>query len=685
MSAVSPLLAQSDAPRILPAPRELHATATEPIGAAYVTVPGKKPEDEFAAEQLRSSFKLRGIPQRANNAVRITLLRADAAEAKRLLADNGLHLDGPMQAEGYVIVADKRGIAVIGDTAAGVFYGVQTLKQMVEGSGANAKVWLGTVRDWPAMKYRGIDDDLSRGPLPTLAFQKHQLEVFSAYKVNVYSPYFENTVQYPGNPLPALPGGAMSPEDVKELVAYAQQLHITIVPEQEAFGHLHHVLEYDKYAEVAETPNGNVLAPGQPGTLPLITNWFTQLAAEFPGPFLHVGADETFDLGTGRTKEDVDKRGLGTVYADFLAQIHQQLEPLHRRLLFWGDVAWSDEAAVQRIPKDMIAVPWVYWHEDNYDKNILPFKKTGIETWVATGDANWSMQYPLGENAMDNIAGFTESGQRLGSTGELVTVWNDDGEGLFNQDWFGVLFGAVAAWQPQSPATAAAEKTAYQDAFGLQFYGDASGRIDEAEKELIAAQKVIDTSDKVFWLDPWTFEGQAALEKMRPNLVSSRQHVERAIELIQMVEQSQPDRAEKDALKAMELGARRIDFTAEKFELAGEMSDAYRKAYALRSDKKHSTEARELLNSIGGMTGRCDDIRNGYTLLKSLYSDAWLAENRPFWLGNVQVRYDVAAQLWHKRSMAMQAIEQEWEKTGQMPAPGTLGVPLIEKHTTDME
>ena len=75
-----------------------------------------------------------------------------------------------------------------------------------------------------------------------------------------------------------------------------------IVPEQEAFGHLHHVLQYEKYADLAETPHGNVLAPGQPGSLPLINSWFTQIAADFPSPFLHIGADETFDLGTGRSQ-----------------------------------------------------------------------------------------------------------------------------------------------------------------------------------------------------------------------------------------------------------------------------------------------------------------------------------------------------------------------------------------------
>ena len=168
----------------------------------------------------------------------------------------------------------------------------------------------GTVRDWPAMRYRGIDDDLSRGPFPTLDFQKHQIRVFASFKINIYSPYFEHTLLYPDHPLAAPPGSSLTPQEAKELVAYARQYHVTIIPEQEAFGHLHHVLKWELYQDLAETPHGYVLAPGQPGTLPLIKDWFTQVAQEFPSPFIHIGADETFDLGVGRTQQAVEAAGL---------------------------------------------------------------------------------------------------------------------------------------------------------------------------------------------------------------------------------------------------------------------------------------------------------------------------------------------------------------------------------------
>jgi len=84
------------------------------------------------------------------------------------------------------------------------------------------------IPDWPAMRYRGLDDYLSRGPVPTLEFQKRQIRTFAAYELNVYSPYFEHTLAYRSNPLIAPPVGAITSEQVAELVAYAKQYHIDV-------------------------------------------------------------------------------------------------------------------------------------------------------------------------------------------------------------------------------------------------------------------------------------------------------------------------------------------------------------------------------------------------------------------------------------------------------------------------
>jgi hypothetical protein len=672
-----PMLAQSS-PALSPEPREIRVSGTTPVHSVMVFAPGADPEDTFAAQNLEQAFKQDGIlvaPAAGNVDLTVDLLRDNADQAQQLLNNHHLALEPSMQDEGYILLSDHTAqgatsVNIIAHTSAGIFYGVQTLKQLLQPEGTAETLWMGTIRDWPAMKYRGEHDDLSRGPFPTLAFQKHQLDIFAAHKVNLYSPYFEHTLQYSDDPLAAPPGSSLTRAQSQELEAYAQRLHIMIVPEQEAFGHLHHLLQYEKYSDLAETPHGHVIAPGQPGSQPLIKSWFTQISEDFPSPFLHVGADETFELGTGRTKAEVDKRGLGPVYADFLTTIHGTLAPLHKRLLFWGDVAETDPAAIPGFPKDMIAIPWIYWHKDSYDGDILPFKKAGMETWVAPGDANWRVVYPLGSVALDNISGFVEAGQRLGSTGELTTVWDDDGEGLYNQNWFGVLFGAAAGWQPGK-----SDGAAYQSTFGRLFYGDTSGKIDQAQKDLIAATDLLDVSDDTFWLDPWSPSGLAKGAKLRAKIPTARLQAEEAIELIETVFATEPNLREKDALLAMELGARRIDFIGMKFQLSDEMRAAYAKAYAMRADKSHETETRELLYSITSMNGRCQDLRDGYSMLKNLYRDSWLAENRPYWLDNVLVRYDLQIQQWQRRGDQINTLIDTWQDTKTLPTSDQAGIP----------
>ena len=665
--------------RLLPAPREAHvAGETAMLASITVRVPGRDAEDEFAARDLEQTVKDAGLSgaSGAGAAYQVTLLRTGSAQATAVLARHMISIDAAMEPEGYVLAVEPHEAFVVAASASGIFYGVQTLKQMLPLPGARAVLPTSTIRDWPAMKYRGIDDDLSRGPFPTLEYQKHQIQVFASYKINVYSPYIEHTLLYTDQPLAAPPGSSLTPTEVAELVAFAKQYHVMVLPEQEAFGHLHQVLKYDLYQDVAETPHGHVLAPGQPGTLALIHDWFTQIAAEFPAPFIHIGADETFDLGMGRTHEAVQARGYGPVYVDFLKQIHDDLAPLHKRLLFWGDIGGADPAAVARLPKDMIAVPWDYWDTKGFDKMIEPFSKAGIETWVSPGDSNWNQVYPNANTAFGNIQGFIRDGQRLGSTGALTTVWNDDGEGLFNMDWYGVLFGAVAAWQPGESSI-----PAYQAGYGLDFHGDASGKIDEAEKELMAAQAALEqtrtglNSDQVFWLDPWSAEGQEVSTKVLPVAIDVRMHAERAIVLIAEAREGNPHLREGDALTAMDLGARRLDLIGLKFEMSQEMVDAYAQALTQQHDKAHRSDTRNLVDEISSMFGRCQDLRDAYSAVKGEYNQVWLSENRPYWLNNVTVRYDLAIEKWQYRGDLLQAGIRDWDNGKDLPTAAALGLP----------
>ncbi|MGO9325906.1 MAG: glycoside hydrolase family 20 zincin-like fold domain-containing protein [Terracidiphilus sp.] len=679
--AVCALASAQTKPALLPSPREVNLGQTTPLpDKILVAVPAHDAEDEFAARDLEGALK-RIAPagnetHSAQPPYRITLLRSGSEAAKAGLAGNNLKFDPAMESEGYILVIGPNEAAIIGATGSGVFYGVQTLKQMLPLPGAPRVLFTGTVRDWPAMQYRGISDDLSRGPFPTLDFQKHQIRVFASFKINIYSPYFENTLLYPDHPLAAPPGGSLTPAQVADLIDFARQYHITIVPDQESFGHLHNVVKWELYQDEAETPHGYMLAPGPDGTLLLIKDWFTDVAREFPSPFIHIGADETFDLGLGRTRDAVAQQGYGMVYVAFLKEIHDTLAPANRRLLFWGDIGDANPDAVAGLPKDMIAVPWNYLAQTDFGKLIQPFAKNGIETWVAPGDSNWNEVYPRNKTALWNIQGFIAAGQSLNSTGALTTVWNDDGEGLFNMDWYGVLFGAVAAWQPGQSSIAD-----YQDAYGPAFHLDPSGKTDAAEKELMAAQgDLVDaktgmTSDQLFWLDPWSAEGQAVSARVLPIAHDLRIHAEQAMILLADARRDNPKLAEPDAIAAMDLGARRLDLIGLKFQLAQEIPAAYAQAIAQQHDKAQSNATYNLLSEISGMNGRCQDLRDAYSALKSEYSQVWLSENRPYWLNNVTVRYDLETERWQRRADQFAAATYDWQNGQDLPAATALDLP----------
>jgi hexosaminidase len=653
---------------LVPAPRECTAVKSIAIGTAGVrVVSDRNAEDEFAAKDLEESLKERGVAVGKANAAIIRLERISKGRAKE-------RFERPEEA--YVIApASARELVISAETDAGIFYGAQTAKQLIRGAGKDTLLLVPTIRDWPAMPHRGISDDWSRGPLPNMNFLKREIRTLAAFKCNIFSPYFEHTFAYASTPVAAFPGGAITPDEGRELVAYAAKFHITIIPEQEAFGHLHHVLKFEAYSGLGETPRGAVLAPGDPRSLPQIGEWFSELAKVFPGPYAHIGADETSQLGLGRTHDQVAQQGLGKVYLDFLGKIHEQLAPLHKRLLFWGDIAENSPELVGTLPKDMIAVSWHYDARPDFTKNLEPFLKSGLETWVATGVNNWNRVYPDNNEALGNIENFVRDGQKLGAKGLINTVWNDDGEGIFDENWFGVLFGAAASWQQGDSS-----QGDFIASYGQAFHGDETGKVSQAQQELMAAHATLkkagleDAQDSLFWVDPFSPEGQQVAVKLDPVASELRLHAEKAITLLAQA-RAAAKLVNQEALDAMELGARRIDFIGYKFEAAEDCAALYAKAQAAAGDKNRWSEVSEALYTIGSNNGRLEDIRDGYSQLGQLFHDAWLRDNRTYWLANNMDRYDRAAQLWIGRGNAWNNVIQHWWETHTLPPASEVGLP----------
>src|SRR6185437_403783 len=221
---------------LVPAVRQCTAVKSVAIGFAGIRViSSPNEEDRFAARDLEDYLKERGVAVGRANGTVVRLERVSKAKGTEQFENSE---------EGYAVAPSSgRELVVRAATGAGIFYGAQTVKQLIRGSGKDAILLVPTLRDWPAMPHRGISDDWSRGPLPNMEFLKREIRTLAAFKSNIFSPYFEGTFAYASTPVAAFPGGAMTPEEGRELVAYAAKYHITVIPEQEAFGHLHHVLK----------------------------------------------------------------------------------------------------------------------------------------------------------------------------------------------------------------------------------------------------------------------------------------------------------------------------------------------------------------------------------------------------------------------------------------------------------
>jgi hexosaminidase len=665
---------------LIPLPRQVVQLHDQPItDGVTIVCTACNLDDAFAADDLRQSLTDRGIPTGVG--LRIVL--------HRLAAHPDATFTAPMRPEGYTIHYADNTLTLTGATAAGVFYAAQTAKQLIDSSPTGFTLHAADIHDWPAMKYRGLHDDLSRGPVDTLEFQKHLIRTLAAYKVNLYSPYFENSQQYASNPLAAPPDGSISADDARTLVAYAAQFHILVVPEQEAFGHLRKMLVWETYEDVAETPHGAVLAPGQPGTLPLINHMFTELADLYPSPFLHIGGDETLDLGLGRTHADVDSRGLATVYLDFLQHIVTTLQPLHRKILFWGDVAQDAPDQLKALPpaiKDqLLAVAWGYSPKPKgFAAEIKPYTEAHIETWVAPSINNYRQLWPNQQLALDDIQQFTRDGQHFGATGQLNTLWNDDGESLANMNWYGILFGAAAAWQPGESSI-----PAFQQSFAQVFHGDSLGLLNQAQDELTAAMtllhetKVISATegtDGLFWVDPFSKDGIAMADKIRPINSAVRLYAEHALTFIAQAKTSEPNLREPDAISAMDFGARRIDFLCLKFQLADEMIDGYNRAQSTGQLPAHyeprpKPSVSALLSDINGVNGRLQDLINGYSQLRDMYADQWERTYRPSGLRPILAHYDTTIALWYSRVDKVRSAQRQWSDNRTLPPATDLGIP----------
>ena len=194
--ALVPVSSRGQSPNIqvIPKPKQVNVgDGRFEIGrdTRIVLADNKSVEDRFAAQDLIDDLKAtadlalsigKGKPRRP-----IVIGRLELPSITQALRRNGVEPPATLNDEGYVLLVSPNEVVVAGSTTAGTFYGLQTLKQLVRGEGAGAFIPSVKIIDWPAMRWRAVSDDISRGPVPTVDYIKRQIRTEAFFKLNLHS------------------------------------------------------------------------------------------------------------------------------------------------------------------------------------------------------------------------------------------------------------------------------------------------------------------------------------------------------------------------------------------------------------------------------------------------------------------------------------------------------------------
>ena len=384
--------------------------------------------------------------------------------------------------QSYALTIAPARVALYADAPSGLFYAVQTLRQLVRLNGDGLPAL--SIQDWPTLPYRGLMLDVSRRKVPTLGALKQLAEELSHYKLNVLQLYTEHTFQFPSHPKIGAGCGSLSSQDVLELDAFCRERHVELMPNLQSFGHARNTLAIPEYKHLAETERLWTLSPAFEETYTLLDELYADMLPAFTSTTFNVDCDETWDLGQGASKAMADQIGVGRVYLNHILRVRELAMRYGQRIQAWGDILLHHPELIGEVPDDVTLLDWHYDPADEYPTAKV-FGEAGRRFWVCPGVGSWNTIFPRLYGANTNIRNFVRDGVAAGAEGVLNTDWGDYGHyqplGL---SWYGYVFGAVQGWTGGTT-----DDEDFNLAFGPLFFGP------ECEEIMVALHHLARTND----------------------------------------------------------------------------------------------------------------------------------------------------------------------------------------------
>jgi hypothetical protein len=277
---------------------------------------------------------------------------------------------------------------------------------------------------------------------------KKEVRTLAAFKLNAMTLYTEHVFKLKKHPTLA-PDDGITQEQIAELSAYAANYHVQVIGNLQSFGHMEKILAKPGYQHLAES--GHILTPSKEESYTFMKELYSEIVPAYSSHYFNINCDETFGLGETLSKRMADTMGIEGIYGYHINRLNNLLKPYNKRILMWGDIA-ANPKIVALLPKDITVISWGYHDAASFDYAIKPFFDQRLNFWVAPGVSCWGNIFPNLKVAEVNISNYIRDGYKLGATGVLNTCWTDDGLNFFENNWYGLVWGAENSWRASPPA-----------------------------------------------------------------------------------------------------------------------------------------------------------------------------------------------------------------------------------------
>ncbi|HUQ67731.1 MAG TPA: beta-N-acetylhexosaminidase [Flavitalea sp.] len=463
---------------IIPYPKEVKIKGSDYVfsNATTITLDENASEnDKFAADQL-SKYLLEEYAIK-------TSIQQKPSQSKSIILTRKGNI-GKVTEEGYSLTADGNKLVVRANGEAGLFYGVQTIYQLIQTNGREPYIKGMEILDWPDTKVRAAHYDTKHHQDKKEYVEKF-IKDLARYKTNMMVWEWEDKFAYPSHPEIGAPG-AFSMQEMQELTRYAKKFHIQITPLVQGLGHVSFILKWPQHAHLREIAASNFeFCPLKEGSYKLLYDLWEDAIKATPGSeYIHIGSDETYELGKcADCQKKVEEIGKGGLYHLFTTNAVNHLSAKNRKIMVWErPMGWTKGEGIAKnniAPVKGMVLTESYDYETPDLKYAKEAKAKGYPVFAYDPNPGveplflpYFFRYP-NDFGPERISGSLENSyeyltSHLGKNvydGVICTSWDD--AGLHNQAWM-MRFAASAAfsWNAAAPSLSEFTSSFFNDYYG---------------------------------------------------------------------------------------------------------------------------------------------------------------------------------------------------------------------------